>query len=505
MRHFWVILLLTIFSLPARAQRIVYSQPDNNDTRSLNFEIIGKLKGNYLIYKNVRTKFYISVYDRDMSETDRVDLKFVPDKLLNVDFIAYPDYAWMIYQYQKKNIVYCNAVKINSDGKLMTDPIELDTSSVNFFANNKIYSTIHSEDKKQIMVFKIQKRSNQFSFTTLLLDENLNLKHRSRIESGYEDKKYVFSDFLLSNAGNFVFTAGNRSSTRDYIEHLDLITKGPYEDEFTSKKIDLGDKFVDDVKIKIDNLNTNYILNSFYYLKKRGNAEGLFTAVIDEETDNQISGVFAKIDDSMRASIKKKGSDKTALNDFFIRNVILKRDGGFLLMAEDFYTQSRYNSWNRWDYLYGYPSYFSPYYYYYSPYYYNYYNYYGSPYGYGRNDTRYYYNNILVASLDSTGKYQWTAVVQKSQYDDESDNFMSYALMITGGKLHFLFNENMRRNLMLNEWTINGEGDVTRNPPMHNLDRGYDFMPRYAKQVSASEVIVPCMYRNYICFAKVQF
>lgn len=504
MKHIGVILILTLVSLSSKAQRIVYTQPDNNDTRSLNFEIIGKFSNSYLIYKNIRTNYYITVYDQDLNQKDKVELKFLPDKVLNVDFISYSDYAWMIYQYQKRNIVYCNAVKINGDGKLLTDPIELDTSAISFFAGNKIYTTISSEDKKQVMVFKVQKKSNQFVFTTLLMDENLKLKHRSRIETNYEDKKYVFSDFLLSNAGNFVFTAGNRSSTRDYIEDLDLVTKGVYDDDFTSMKINLSEKYVDDVKLKIDNLNTNYILNSLYYLKKRGNAEGIFTAVVDEETNSLVSGTFAKIDDSLRAGIRKKGSEKTALNDFFIRNVILKKDGGFLLMAEDFYTQSRSNNWNRWDYLYGYPSYFSPYYYY-SPYYYNYYNYYGSPYGYGANDTRYYYNNILVASLDSTGKYQWTAVVQKSQYDDESDNFMSYALMITGGKLHFLFNENLRRNLMLNGWTIDGEGDVVRNPPMHNLDRGYDFMPRYAKQVSASEIIVPCMYRNYICFAKIQF
>lgn len=108
-------------------------------------------------------------------------------------------------------------------------------------------------------------------------------------------------------------------------------------------------------------------------------------------------------------------------------------------------------------------------------------------------------------SMDSVGKYDWSNVIHKSQYDDESDNFLSYSLMITGGKLHFLFNELSRRQQLLNDRTITGNGDVNRNPPLHNLDRGYDFMPRYGKQVSASEIIIPCMYRNYICFAKIQF
>lgn len=483
------------------AQQITYSDPQTNDTRNLNFDIVGKIDNNYLIYKNIRNDYAISVYDNEMKLTGNIDLKFMPDRTLNVDFIAYPDYAWMIYQYQRRNIVYCMAVKINGEGKLLTDPIEVDTSAISFFADNKIYSTIYSEDKKEVMIFKIQKKNDQFNFTTLLFDDQLQLKHKSRVETNYRDRTNVFSDFFLSNTGNFVFTVGNRSNSRDYISELALVTKSPASDTFAVKQIDTNDKYLDEIKLKIDNLNQHYILNSFYYTRKRGNTQGLFTAVINENNNQLIAETFAQLSDTLRANIKEKGNDKYALNDFFIRDVILKKDGSFLLMAEDFYSQSRSNPWNRYDYLYGYPGYYSPYYYYSSPYF----NYYGNRYMYNNTQTRYFYNNILVLSMDSTGKYDWTNVIHKSQYDDESDNFLSYALMITGGKLHFLFNELSRRKQLLNDRTITGDGEVTRNPPLHNLDRGYDFMPRYAKQVSASELIVPCMYRNYVTFAKIQF
>lgn len=494
-------LLLTAGILPAFSQQITYSEPQTTDTRNLNFDIIGKLNDNYLIYKNLRNSYAISVYDQSMNLKDNIDLQFMPDRTLNADFIAYPDHAWMIYQYQKKNIIYCMAVKINSDGKLLTDPVVVDTSAVSFFADNKIYSSIYSEDKKQIMIFKIQKKNDRFNFTTLLFDDQLQLQHKSRIETGYRDKTNVFSDFFLSNKGNMVFTAGNRSSSRDYISDLAFISKRPFEDSFSVMNINLNNNYLDEVKLKVDNLNSHYILNSFYYTRKRGNTQGLFTAVIQEGNNDLISETFAKMNDTMRSNIKEKGSDKFALNDFFIRDVILKKNGGFLIMAEDFYSQSRSTPWNRYDYLYGYPGYYSPYYYYSSPYY----NYYGNRYMYNNSQTRYYYNNILVMSMDSVGKYDWSNVIHKSQYDDESDNFLSYSLMITGGKLHFLFNELSRRQQLLNDRTITGNGDVNRNPPLHNLDRGYDFMPRYGKQVSASEIIIPCMYRNYICFAKIQF
>ena len=36
------------------AQNVLYSEPDKNDYRQTEFEIIGKVGGNILIYKNLR-------------------------------------------------------------------------------------------------------------------------------------------------------------------------------------------------------------------------------------------------------------------------------------------------------------------------------------------------------------------------------------------------------------------------------------------------------------------
>ncbi|HEV2831133.1 MAG TPA: hypothetical protein VGW31_04070 [Hanamia sp.] len=502
MKNTLLFLVFTFFSGAAFSQQITYSQPESNDIRSLNFDIIGKIKGNFLVYKNIRNNNAISVYDNSMKLLDRIDLRFMPDKTLNVDFVAYPDFAWLIYQYQKRNIIHCMAVKINEVGKMLTDPIELDTTSINFFADNKIYSTIHSEDKSRIMIYKIQKKNDKFNFTTLLFNDSLQLLHKSRIETPFEERKDVFSDFFVTNTGNFVFTKGNKSNTRDFIQELSLVTKAPLEDSFSLKSLELSGKYLDEIKLKVDNVNNRYVINTFYYAKKRGNVEGLYTAVLDENNGALVGQTFAEFNDSIRSVAKNEGSNKVALNDYFIRDVILKKDGGFILTAEDYYTQSRSSPWNRYDYLYGYPS-FSPYYYnYYSPYSYGYY---GNPYYNYNSQSRYYYNNVLVLSFDSSGKVDWSNVIRKSQFDDGNDNSLSYALMLTRGQLHFLFNELERRQQLLSDQSVTGSGQLTRNPPLRSLDRGYEFMPRYAKQVSASQIIVPCLYRNYICFAKIEY
>jgi hypothetical protein len=71
--------------------------------------------------------------------------------------------------------------------------------------------------------------------------------------------------------------------------------------------------------------------------------------------------------------------------------------------------------------------------------------------------------------------------------------------------VRFLFNQLEKREQLLNSVSVNAAGQMKRDPMMKNLDRNYEFMPRYGKQVGAKQVVLPCMYKNYICFAKIEF
>jgi hypothetical protein len=77
--------------------------------------------------------------------------------------------------------------------------------------------------------------------------------------------------------------------------------------------------------------------------------------------------------------------------------------------------------------------------------------------------------------------------------------------MNTGSEVHFLFNQLERKQLLLTDQSVTADGQIHRSPTIRNLDRGYQFMPRFGKQVGAKQMIIPCQYRNYICFAKVDF
>ncbi|HEY8688706.1 MAG TPA: hypothetical protein VIM07_05680 [Chitinophagaceae bacterium] len=496
-----LLFLALILPLVSICQQISYSEPEREDGRTLDFDIIGKVGGNFLVYKNIRNHYAVSVYDNDMILKERVELDFMPDKTLNADFVAYPDFAYVIYQYQKRNILHCMAVKIDGNGKKMGEPVGLDTTQISIFADNKIYNMVNSEDKQKIMIFKIQKKYDKFYFKTVLLNSQLQQLHTSRMQLPYDDRSDVYSDFYLDNENNFIFAKSIKGGSRELISKLVLYTKAPLSDQLNENELPLNKRYLDEVSVKVDNINKRYILNSFFYNQKRGNIDGLYTAIWDKQANHLLAYNMVEFNDTMKREAKTEGSIKFAYNDFFIRNIVLKKDGGFILSAEDFTSQSRVNPWNRMDYLYNYP-YISSY---------DYYLYSRSNYGYffrpGNNSSlnRYYYNNIAIMDIDKDGKLVWSNVIHKDQFDDGDDNFLSYQIINAGGELHFLFNELERRNQLIADQSIDPNGKLTRNPTLKSLDKGYQFMPRFAKQVSSKQIIVPCMYRNYICFAKIDY
>ena len=101
---------LVYFSIntPAFSQHITYSDINKEDSKRINFEILGNFGSNYIVYKNRSRKHLLTVYDKDMHITDNVKLDFISDKTFNVDFISYPDYFFIVYQYSVDHTLVFN-------------------------------------------------------------------------------------------------------------------------------------------------------------------------------------------------------------------------------------------------------------------------------------------------------------------------------------------------------------------------------------------------------------
>ncbi len=491
----------------ATAQKIVYSEVDDDDSRRMRFEVIGKVSGNFLVYKNTKNRNYISIFNNGMEQVDKVEQEYLPDNdLINIDFFAYNDFAYLIYQYQKKRVVYCDAVKVDGSGKAISEPVTLDTAHIGFGGSNKVFSTVTSEDKSKLLVFKINSRNKKhYLLTTLLFDNGLQQLKRSSFAMGMEEDDDYLDAFNIDNDGDLVFVKGTRNNNETIIKSS-LFYKAAQSDSLVEVPTQPDKIFLDEIHVKADNANKRFFLTSFYYSKKRGDIDGFYFYAWDKQSRQPVLQNAVALSEELRKEARGGNSSvKGAFNDYFIRNIIVKRDGGFLINSESYYTISRGNQWNRFNYLYGgspFNSYNYDYYSLYSPYYSSWYwrDRFNS-----RQGVRYNADNITILSFDKTGRLEWSNVIHKEQFDDENEDRISYQTVNTGGQIHYVFNIDERRALLLNDFTLSPDGRIVRNPTLKNLDKGYEFMPKYGKQVSSYQLIVPCYYRNNICFAKVEF
>ena len=486
------------------AQEITYSVVHTENSREVSFEILGKVGPNYLVYKNMLSRNIIQVFDKNMKELSNDRLKFMPDRVINVDFITYPDYFVMIYQYKRNAVLYCDAVKVNANGLPLREAVTIDTTRVGMQSGDNIYSTIYSEDKSKILLYKMHEKNDKLNIVTKLYNPAMQLLDSTRSVIGFNERKEIYSPFQLANDGSIFFTRQTKEGSRENISLIEMITCKPNTDSFLITSLDLQKKFIDEISLKIDNLNNKYLINSFYYTQKRaGSIEGLFSAKVDKD-NNRIQTSFITFSDSLRLKMNRLNQASTAFDNLFMRNIFVKKDGSFLLVAEDYSAQTMgtTNSWNRWDYLYNNPyGYSSDYYYWNNPYYrYNRFNSFNN-----NRSVKYYYDNLLFISLDSSLKQQWNNVILKNQTDDDNDNFLSFGTMNAGAEIHFLFIEKEKNSQIISNHSISPSGKLFRYPTLKSREAGYQFMPRLAKQVGARQVIMPCVYRGNICFAKIDF
>jgi hypothetical protein len=508
-----IVLFLGVFS--AKAQQIVFSEPERDDAKTLNFEVLGKMDGNFLVYKNTRELHQMCIYDAGMKLVEKLKMDYLSEKgkVLSTDFVVYSDFAYLLYQYQYRNTVFAMAVKLNASGNKMGDPIMLDTTNnINFNVENKIYTFINSEDKQKISAFKIStKNEKEHVFTSIIFDKMLNQLEKVRSPISMSEKNDFLSEFGISNDGEIICLKQSGTNQNDNISKVSLLVKSFGSISFKNNNLLINKIFLDDTRVKIDNRNKHFIVTSFFSKIRRGNVDGIYYTLWDANTNKEMLNATTTFTDEYRADVKNDGQLKMAFNDFYLRNLILRKDGGFMIIAEAEYVTTRGNTLNRWDYMNGSLNPFFG-----GGMFNNFggmnnfgggmFNNFGGMNNFpGNNSKQFYADNVAIISFEPDGKMEWSNVIRKAQSDDETDNFISYGIVNSGDQIHFLFNIQDKKSSMLTDQAISPVGQIDRSPTLKNLDKGYDFMPKHVKQVGLRQAIVPCIYRGYTIFAKIDF
>lgn len=521
---FSFLIVLLFSSQTSFAQSYILSGIEKTDKEDMQYEVLGKVGDHYWIYKKNGAVSTIAQYNAQMQLIKQTDMPYLPANLSSIEFITSADKVFAFYQFQSKQTVYAAAAIMNIDGQLQGTPKIMDTANnIRPGSNAKVFNLIQSENHQQLAIFNVNTtKTNSIKVKVLSLNNQFEISNEVMVNVNAQNKKSVLSDFAIDNKGN-IYCLRNMtiSNAAPAVSLLYIAANGS---EVIESAILNNTLLLDDIRLKVDNVNERVILNSFYASAKKGNVEGIFAYIWDLRTKSMMVSNANRFTDALRASVSTKRNLKDAFDAFYLDKTVVQADGSMVVVAEAAETYNNRNAFSRWDYFYGGP--------FYNPFMFSYWNRpfgfypwdrfgfgYGigfgwspfmwnpwmNPYaGFGYTSVTYNANKVALLGLDSKGNIQWVKTIDKNQSDVNVDQFIGYGTMHQSNGTTFVYynKEKGVRQFVVN--SLNAKGELVKGNNIIITDKKNEWMPRALKQIGENEAILPYQYKNRIGFAKVQ-
>jgi len=462
-----------------------------------------RIKGSGLF----NVKYLIETYNESLRMTSVKDLDLVyHGKELAYEFALYSNeklyvFASLNNQKTKKNTLFAQELDTKSlqpKGK-MTKIIEADSRSK---SNDGGFDYEVSKDKSKIAIlaFSAYEKKAPDKFNIAVLNQDVNILWNKSIKLPYSDELYNSEIFRVDNEGScymqgVLFKDKAKAKRKGKPNYSYLIHSYRDKGETTSQyKVALKDRFITDLNFKI-NKRGEIVCAGFYSDQGTYTIKGTYLIRINQETgEKEVAKTkeFGKDFLTEVLSDKQIRKGKQELYEYDLDKLILRDDGGAVLLAEQYYV--RVSRTNR-----------------------------RSPNGGMITDTRYYYyyNDIIVININPDGSIEWLTKVPKRQVTiDDGGYFSSFADMITGEKIYLIFNDNPK-NLGIKDsrrvYAFNGkksvvtlaaisqDGTYEKSLLFSNKDQAVITRPKVCEQISKDEMLLYGELRKKFRLANVNF
>jgi len=466
--------LLSVGSVAA--QEIQYSPYETFDIRSGDFAVVGRVGGRIYAYQSTVSAAYLHAYDDSMQRIATVVLDFFPEKLGPVRFVTYTDKIAVLYETTEGRTTELRGALLDADGRLLGDPKKLMTVRAD---NRTELATAVSDDRRTIIAYTLTEDGDELEAEAIWLDETLATTGRGRARFTADDDPEPGAG-VVSNAGDLYLPITTSAGLKGYADNFWVARLRRDAKTFEREAFRLNGLYAASPFLKVDNAAGRVYVSGFYSAKKNGNFDGVLYGFVDATSYTLQNRRTIAFDDRIREASGVR-SRRRAFNTYDVRQLIIKNDGGFVMVSEANYISTRQGYTPGWGY----------------------YSFYWGP-MMAPSVREYHYDDILALSYDGDGNKEWHAFIRKDQYSQEDGGiFSSYALLNNGASLGFLFNDFNRTHSSIQLATVDETGGVDVRSFAPGGPGEPDWLPRSAKQVSAREVVVPCLRRRGLCFAKV--
>ncbi|WNJ21154.1 hypothetical protein [Pontibacter sp. G13] len=464
------ICLMVFLTIPASAQDII-SRLDfgKKDPQPEFFEYSPLDKGLITLGPTNRrtTRFYsLTKYDQEF-ELQWTEQVFEQNGRRHIDFVAVigPRILIFISEYfPREKVIKTFYTAYSLEGEL-----EVEKEILSVYPNQKeqkvdLQYTL-SPNKRKLLCYKnLQSRKGAEKVLYYLFDEYGEYVSNGEITLNYPDNRYRVRSLRVSNEGNvfmlgkfFVNTRINSADDFKYMIHrYDVV-----EESMQEIQIELGDRFITDLAFRLDRTENIYIAG-FYSNRGTDQIAGTVLQKISRSGELMLDATDPFSEAFLRQYLTNNQINKgKELRNFFLdpeQGIVLRSDGGVLLIAENFFVtvQSYRDMYGAWI-----------------------------------DRELYHYEDVILTSVASDGTIEWHGIVDKSQQSESQANLSYFSAIGPAGIFIFYEYQPRRENFDIYYNKISVTGSVEdRKPLLSDYRYGNEFYPRFCEQINNREALM---------------
>ncbi|MEM6763660.1 MAG: hypothetical protein AAF824_03680 [Bacteroidota bacterium] len=382
----------------------------------------------------------------------------------NVDFVSVIGANILVFVsefFPKENVIKTYYYQYSLDG----DPIT-EEEILSVYPNQKEQKVelqyVHSPNKRRLLCYKnLENKKDSETILYYVFDDAGDFVVNGEINLKYPDNRLRVRSVKVSNQGN-VYVLGKFyrvNNIKDADDFKYIINRHDSQTQQDMEiPIELGDKYITDLAFRLDR-DENIYVSGFYSNKSTDRIVGTVLQKIGANGDilmNSSQRFDEKfLSNYLSSSQINRGKE---LRNFYLKDIILRSDGGVLLLAEKFYIT--YQS-------------------------------YRDMYGYWVDREIFHYEDVMLTSVDGSGGIEWHAIIDKNQVSESPAN-LSYFNAV-GGQGAYIFYEYKPRKKNVNIYynLVSIEGDVNaRQPLLRDYRYGNEFYPKFCEQINNREAIM---------------
>lgn len=468
------LLLFLTLGIALSAQTVTLSEPIvlRND---IAYHILGEMGGHTLLFRDRSTTFEVVGLNKAMKEswTKELELDRRIPKVLDI----LPDEAHftLFYQFKDRTHTKLKAHRYGPGANLLDSVTVVD---LGYLFYTPSFIPVYSEDKSKTLLFFTEK---QDVMRAVCFDNHkMELLWQTVVTPQDFNFYQNFLEVLVDNDGNMTIVTERNNYRTKREDHLyEFYYYNGNTDRLTQFVLTMPEQLTFDVIFTIDPLNKRLVGTGLYSEKNLGHSDGFFYINVDPRRPDDFAKASQPFSEAFIVSLLGKEADKTkGVPEGLLRDIVLRKDGGVLLIGELGRTFER-NGANMTR---------------------NFYD------GNGRFSVDYYFDEIFVLSIHPDGKLHWSTVMHKKQYSQDDDGiYSSFFLFKTASSLRFLFNDEIKYENTVSEYVLRGNGRFDRNSLMSTENLKLRLRFRDAMQIDANTLLIPSERRNRLKIARLEY